>query len=57
MAVLRKAVAKKIDAITSQDEWIRAAMGKAIRGVRRNAEANDIKLAVAGKKSWAIPNS
>ncbi len=40
--------------LPSQPE-IRAAMGKAIREVRRNAEAKNMTLAVAGEKSWAVP--
>ena len=38
-----------------RDACIRAAMGKAIREVRRHAEINKISLAVAGKKSWSVP--
>lgn len=34
---------------------IRAAMGKAIREVKRNAELKNIKLVVANKKSWVVP--
>jgi hypothetical protein len=37
-------------ALPSEPE-VRAAMAKAIREVRRNAEAKNISLAVAGKKS------
>ena len=40
---------------TSHDERIRAAMGKAVREVRRHAAINRIKLAVADKKSWSVP--
>ena len=39
---------------TALDARIRAAMGKAIREVRRHAEVNKIKLAVADKESWAV---
>jgi|GEM_PF-5911496 len=35
---------------------IRAAMGKAIREVRRNAEAKNMTLAVVRKKSWSVPH-
>ena len=38
-----------------RDARIRAAMGKAIREVRRHAEINKISLAVASKKSWSVP--
>ena len=34
---------------------IRAAMGKAIREVKRRAISQNIKLAVANKKSWSVP--
>ncbi len=34
---------------------IRAAMGKAIREVKRNAALKNIKLVVANKKSWMVP--
>jgi hypothetical protein len=34
---------------------IRAAMGKAIREVKRRAAQQNIKLAVANKKSWSVP--
>ncbi len=33
---------------------IRAAMGKAIREVKRRAVQQNIKLVVANKKSWAV---
>ena len=39
----------------ARDERIRVAMGKAIGEVRRHADANKIKLAVAGEKSWNVP--
>ena len=34
---------------------VRAAMSKAIREVRRDAEARNIKLVVANSKSWSVP--
>ena len=34
---------------------IRAAMGKAIREIKRRAALQNIKLAVANRKSWAVP--
>ena len=34
---------------------IRAAMGKAIRELKRYAKRNNIKLAVAGKNAWKVP--
>ena len=34
---------------------IRAAMGKAIRVVKRRAISQKIKLVVANKKSWDVP--
>jgi hypothetical protein len=34
---------------------IRAAMGKAVREVKRNAKLKNIKLVVANKKSWVVP--
>ena len=34
---------------------IRAAMGKAIREVKRRAVLQNIKLVVAHKKSWSVP--
>ena len=34
---------------------IRAAMGKAIREIKRRAEQQGIKLAVASKNAWAVP--
>jgi hypothetical protein len=34
---------------------IRAAMGKAIREVKRRAVLENIKLVVANKNSWAVP--
>ena len=38
----------------SENELILAAMGKAIREVRRHAKINNIKLAVGDKKSWSV---
>ena len=55
MAKARETRGKKPGVSMTQDERIRAAMGKAIREVRRHAEANNIKLAVAGEKSWSVP--
>ncbi len=55
MAKTRETRGKKPGVTKTQDERIRAAMGKAIREVRRHAEANNIKLAVADKKSWSVP--
>jgi hypothetical protein len=55
MAKARETRAKKPIVTMTQDEQIRVAMGKAIKEVRRNAVANNIKLAVADKKSWAVP--
>lgn len=37
------------------EEQIRAAMGKAIREIKRDAKLRGIKLAVAGKNAWAVP--
>ena len=37
------------------EEQIRAAMGKAIREIKRDAKLRGIKLAVAGKNAWVIP--
>lgn len=34
---------------------IRAAMGKAIREVKRRAVLQNAKLVVANKKSWTVP--
>ena len=34
---------------------IRAAMGKAIREIKRRAKLQKIKLIVANKKSWVVP--
>ena len=34
---------------------IRAAMGQAIREVKRRAISQKIKLVVANKKSWSVP--
>lgn len=34
---------------------IRAAMAKAVREVKRAADASKATLAVAGKKSWSVP--
>ena len=34
---------------------IRAAMGKAIREVKRRAALQNVKLVVANKKSWSVP--
>ena len=34
---------------------IRAAMGKAIREVKRRATLQNVKLVVANKKSWSVP--
>ncbi len=34
---------------------IRAAMGKAIRELKRHAKLQNMKLVVANKKSWAVP--
>ncbi len=50
-----KACRKEPTVDSALDERIRAAMGKAIREVRRHAEVNKIKLAVADKKSWSFP--
>ena len=55
MAKAREARGMKPSVAMTQDERIRAVMGKAIGEVRRHAEANNIKLAVAGKKSWSVP--
>ena len=37
------------------EEQIRAAMGKAIREIKRDAKLRGVKLAVAGKNAWVIP--
>ena len=55
MAKITKARRKEPAAGSALNARIRAATGKAIREVRRDAEANKIKLAVADKKSWAVP--
>ena len=34
---------------------LRAAMGKAIREIKRRAKLQNVKLVVASKKSWAVP--
>jgi hypothetical protein len=34
---------------------VRAAMGKAIREVKRDAEAKKLKLVVASGQSWSVP--
>ena len=52
---ITKARRKEPAAGSALNARIRAATGKAIREVRRHAEANKIKLAVADKKSWAVP--
>ena len=46
---------KALNVSATRDERIRVAMGKAITEVRRHAEANKIKLAVAGEKAWTVP--
>lgn len=47
---------RKVARISSTHEQkIRAAMGKTIREVRRNADINKIKLAVADKKIVVYP--
>ena len=55
MAKIAQARRKEPIVGTALDARIRAAMGKAIREVRRHAEVNKIKLAVADKKSWSVP--
>lgn len=55
MAKITTARRKEPAAGSALNAQIRAAIGKAIREVRRHAEANKIKLAVADKKSWAVP--
>ena len=54
MAKITQARRKEPIVGTALDARIRAAMGKAIREVRRHAEVNKIKLAVADKKSWSV---
>jgi hypothetical protein len=44
---------KKVGAPTEPE--IRAAMGKAIREVKRRAATQNLKLVVANKKSWSVP--
>ena len=34
---------------------LRAAMGKAIREIKRRAKLQNTKLVVANKKSWSVP--
>ena len=42
--------------VTSPTEpQIRAAMGKAIREVKRDAVARNVKLVVTSEKSWSVP--
>ena len=41
--------------IAPTEPQIRAAMGKAIREVKRDAEVRNVKLAVASEKSWSVP--
>jgi len=48
----RKTIAK---VMSPTEPEIRAAMAKAIREVTRAADASKTTLAVAGKKSWAVP--
>lgn len=40
---------------TPTEPEIRAAMGKAIREVKRDAEARKVRLAVASNRSWSVP--
>lgn len=40
---------------TPTEPEIRAAMGKAIREIKRDAEIKKVKLAVASEKSWSVP--
>ena len=54
MVKITEARRKEPNVDTALDARIRAAMGKAIREVRRHAEVNKIKLAVADKKSWSV---
>jgi len=44
-----------LEQLAAEDKRIRAAMGKAVREVRRHAKANKIKLGVANARSWAVP--
>lgn len=54
MAKAVKAVGKSPKTLTEKDKKIQAAMAKAIREVKRDAEARKVKLAVASKKSWSV---
>ena len=54
MAKVAKSVGKSPKTLTEKDKKIQAAMAKAIREVKRDAEVRKVKLAVAGKKSWAV---
>ena len=55
MAKIAKTVGKSRKTLTEKDKKIQAAMAKAIREVKRIADASKVKLAVAGKNSWAVP--
>jgi len=50
-----KALDKSPKTLNEKDRKIQAAMAKAIREVKRDADTRNIKLAVAGKKSWSVP--
>ena len=57
MAKITKARRKEPAAGSALNAQIRAAKGKATRELRRHAEANKIKLAVADKNRELFPNS
>jgi len=55
MAKTQKARATSKQLTLPSAPEIRAAIGKAICEVRRNAAAKNKTLAVAGKNSWSVP--
>ena len=55
MAKTGEARKVKLKAGEPTEPEIRAVMGKAIREVKRRATLQNVKLAVAGKRAWAVP--
>lgn len=55
MAKTTQARSKVSKLIAAEDKRIRAAMGQAIRDLKREAKLSNTKLVVAGKNAWAVP--
>ena len=55
MATTSKARNDQRSITAPTEPQIRAAMGKAIREVKRDAVARNVKLVVTSEKSWSVP--